>query len=68
MKNLSLLPPKEKNEIELDKQAAFFVWKVKNAKAGPDLWITEANKLEDEAERLFFQQSIEKYKSKMGVA
>ncbi|OCH16766.1 MULTISPECIES: DUF3283 family protein [unclassified Aliivibrio] len=68
MKNLSLLPPKEKNEIELDKQAAFFVWKVKNAKAGPDLWKTEENKLEDEAERFFFQQSIEKYKSKMGVA
>ena len=68
MKNLSLLPPQEKNKIELDKQAAFVVWNVKNVKAGPDLWITEANKLEDEAERLFFQQSVEKYKSKMGVA
>ncbi len=54
MNNLSLLPPEEKNKIELDKQAAFFVWKVKNAKAGPELWTIEAEKLEDETERLFF--------------
>lgn len=68
MNNLSLLPPEEKNNIELDKQAAFFVWQVKNAKAGPEIWIIEADKLENEAERAYFQQSIEKYKTKMGVA
>ncbi len=68
MQNLSLLPSEEKNKIELDKQAAFVVWKVKNEKAGPDLWILEAEKIEGVAERLFFQQSIEKYKLIMGVA
>ncbi|HCH3796869.1 TPA: DUF3283 family protein, partial [Vibrio parahaemolyticus] len=34
--NLSLLPPDEKNKIELDKQASFLVWKLREAKSGPE--------------------------------
>ncbi|MDG3086276.1 DUF3283 family protein [Vibrio hannami] len=65
--NLSLLPPEEKNKIELDKQASFLVWKLKQAKAGPDEIISEMDKIKDEHERLWFEQSIEKYKRVMGV-
>lgn len=32
--NLSLLPSEEKNEVEIDKQASFLVWKIKQAQAG----------------------------------
>ncbi|WED23569.1 DUF3283 family protein [Vibrio sp. JC009] len=66
--NLSLLPPEEKNRIELDKQASFLVWKLKEAKAGPDELITEADKIRNESEKEFFEQAIEKYKRIMGVA
>jgi hypothetical protein len=65
--NLSLLPPDEKNRIELDKQAAYAVWQVKNGKAGYELFALEAGKISHEHECEFFKQSIEKYKRKMGV-
>jgi hypothetical protein len=60
--NLSLLPPDEKNKIELDKQASFLVWKMKQAKAGPDEITAALNKIRDEQEQAWFQQSVEKYK------
>lgn len=65
--NLSLLPAKEKNRIELDKQAAYAVWKVKNSKAGYEVFATEANKISDEDDQGFYNQAVEKYKRKMGV-
>ncbi len=65
--NLSLLPADEKNKVELDKQASFFVWRVKQAQAGADIFITEAEKIKNAEEREFFQQAIEKYKRIMGV-
>ncbi|MBL4829812.1 MAG: DUF3283 family protein [Aliivibrio sp.] len=65
--NLSLLPAEEKNRIELDKQAAYAVWQVKNGKAGYELFSLEAGKLTVENECEFFKQSVEKYKRKMGV-
>ncbi|MEF1230207.1 DUF3283 family protein, partial [Vibrio fortis] len=43
--NLSLLPPDEKNKIELDKQASFLVWQLKQAKCGPEAIVEEAMKL-----------------------
>ncbi|MFH0258142.1 DUF3283 family protein [Vibrio rumoiensis] len=66
--NLSLLPPTEKNKIELDKQASYAVWQLKQAKAGPELLLTEAEKIRNEDERTFFEQAVQKYKRIMGVA
>ncbi|MDN3697255.1 MULTISPECIES: DUF3283 family protein [Vibrio] len=66
--NLSLLPPDEKNKIELDKQASFLVWKLKQAKAGPEAITEQANKIVDEQEKVWFAQSVDKYKRVMGVA
>lgn len=66
--NLSNLPADEKNLIELDKQASFLVWKLKQAKAGPEEIVEQRNKLASEQEIQSFDQSIEKYKRVMGVA
>ncbi|WP_299694362.1 DUF3283 family protein [uncultured Vibrio sp.] len=66
--NLSLLPPSEKNKIELDKQASFLVWKLKQAKCGPEAIVEQAMKLGDPEEKAWFEQSVEKYKRVMGVA
>ncbi len=66
--NLSLLPADEKNKIELDKQASFLVWKMKEAKAGPDEIDMAAAKIVDDSEREWFLQSVSKYKRVMGVA
>ena len=66
--NLSLLPADEKNKVELDKQASFLVWKLREAKSGPEEITQQANQLVDEAERTWFMQSVEKYKRIMGIA
>ncbi|WP_070968821.1 DUF3283 family protein [Vibrio sonorensis] len=66
--NLSLLPADEKNRIELDKQASFLVWKMREAKAGPEELEQEAAKIRDEQALNDFWQSVEKYKRMMGVA
>ncbi|WP_047042480.1 DUF3283 family protein [Vibrio mexicanus] len=65
--NLSLLPADEKNKIELDKQASFLVWKLREAKGGPEEITEQLNKITDEQERIWFAQCIEKYKRVMGV-
>ncbi len=65
--NLSLMPANEKNRIELDKQASFLVWKLKKAKAGPEVIDVQLRKLIDETQREWFIQSIDKYKRIMGV-
>lgn len=66
--NLSLLPSIEKNKIELDKQASYAVWQLKQAKVGPEWLLTEAEKIRHEDERIFFEQAVQKYKRIMGVA
>ncbi|EJS2609155.1 DUF3283 family protein [Vibrio alginolyticus] len=66
--NLSLLPPDEKNKIELDKQASFLVWKLREDKSGPEAIEEQLSKINDADEKAFFQQSVEKYKRVMGVA
>ncbi len=43
--NLSLLPPDEKNKVELDKQASFLVWKLKEAKSGPEVIDEQLSKI-----------------------
>lgn len=66
MHNLSLLSDAEKNRIELDKQAAYAVWKVSNAKAGTEVFSELLNNIVDD-EREFFEQAVVKYKAQMGV-
>lgn len=65
--NLSLLPAEEKNKIEIDKQASFLVWQMKQAKVGPDEQYTQREKLKTIEEKEWFEQSVEKYKRVMGV-
>ncbi|EEX94785.1 hypothetical protein VIOR3934_05694 [Vibrio orientalis CIP 102891 = ATCC 33934] len=66
--NLSTLPANEKNKIELDKQASFLVWKLREAKAVPDEIDQQAAKIVDDAEKASFLESVDKYKRVMGVA
>ena len=66
--NLSTLPANEKNKIELDKQASFLVWKLREAKAVPDEIDQQAAKIVDDAEKASFLDSVDKYKRVMGVA
>ncbi len=66
--NLSNLPADEKNKVELDKQASFLVWKLKQAKAGPEEITEQRNKIGLEHEQLWFDQCVEKYKRMMNVA
>ncbi len=66
--NLSLLTAEEKNKIEIDKQASYFVWQLRQSKVRPEEMFTQRNKLKNDAEKLYFEQSVEKYKQLMGVA
>ncbi|GAL09588.1 hypothetical protein JCM19233_565 [Vibrio astriarenae] len=65
--NLSLLPSDEKNTIELDKQASFIVWKVKNGKGTFEEVQTQLDKLTNPAEKEVFQSSVMKYRQMMGL-
>ncbi|MFC3023632.1 DUF3283 family protein [Vibrio zhugei] len=66
--NLAQLDPKEKNKIELDKQASFIVWKIKQGKSGPDAITQQLKSIRHDDEKQWFQQSVDKYKRVMGVA
>ncbi|WEM45022.1 DUF3283 family protein (plasmid) [Photobacterium sp. DA100] len=68
MHNLTLLSEAEKNRVELDKQAAYSVWQVKNGKKGYEVFAEVAGNIDDDDEREFFEQAVAKYKIKMGVA
>ncbi|MGL6261954.1 DUF3283 family protein [Vibrio sp. WXL103] len=65
--NLSLLPHSEKNLIELDKQASFIVWKVKNGKGTFEEVQAQLSKLSDPTEQEAFQASVSKYRQMMGL-
>ncbi|KKC98060.1 MULTISPECIES: DUF3283 family protein [Photobacterium] len=67
MHNLSLLSAAEKNRIELDKQAAYAVWQLKNGKAGPEVFLNQAQSISDDDERAFYEKAVEKYKNQMGI-
>jgi len=67
MHNLSLLSAAEKNRIELDKQAAYAVWQLKNGKAGPEVFLNQAQSISDDDERTFYEKAVEKYKNQMGI-
>lgn len=65
--NLALLDVNEKNKIELDKQASFLVWKMKQAKGGPEEITKQLTSLTSDEDKEWFQQSVDKYKRVMGV-
>lgn len=65
--NLALLDVNEKNKIELDKQASFLIWKMKQAKGGPEEITKQLASLSSEQDKEWFQQSVDKYKRVMGV-
>jgi len=67
MQNLSLLSQTERNRIELDKQAAYTVWKVKNAKAGYEAFAELSNNISDDDDRDLFERAVSKYKVLMGL-
>ncbi|WP_299018353.1 DUF3283 family protein [uncultured Photobacterium sp.] len=68
MHNLTLLSQVEKNRIELDKQAAYAVWQIKNAKRGYEVIAELSNNIDDDDAREFFDNAVTKYKTQMGVA
>ncbi|MBM7034931.1 pyridoxamine 5-phosphate oxidase [Vibrio sp. qd031] len=64
--NLSLLPADEKNAIELDKQASYIVWQIKNGKVGNEALRDAQQKLSPQQSAIF-DSSVSKYKSMLGV-
>jgi Protein of unknown function (DUF3283). len=60
--NLANLPADEKQKIELDKQAAYAVWKVVNNQAPLSLYEQEANVLVD-WQRAVYLSSVDKYRA-----
>ncbi|WP_305462499.1 DUF3283 family protein [Photobacterium leiognathi] len=67
MHNLTLLSDGERTRIELDKQVAYTVWKVRNGKVGYEAFAELINNIEDDDERDFCEKSLSKYKMQMGV-
>ncbi|PKF50737.1 DUF3283 family protein [Enterovibrio nigricans] len=65
--NLALLPPVDKQKIELDKQASYAVWQVKNSLADRSTLSAQAKAMSDEDERAHFINCVEKYSKKMGL-
>ncbi|MDR9828210.1 DUF3283 family protein [Vibrio sp. FNV 38] len=65
--NLSLLEHRAKNIIELDKQASYIVWKVKNGKGTFEEVQVQLDKLTDTTEQEAFQASVMKYRQMMGL-
>ncbi|ODP96149.1 hypothetical protein BGL48_03445 [Salinivibrio sp. SS3] len=60
--NLANLPADEKQKIELDKQAAYAVWKVVNNQAPQTLYQQGASALVD-WQREVYLASVEKYRA-----
>ncbi|MCE2570304.1 DUF3283 family protein [Motilimonas eburnea] len=60
--NLALLPSDEKQAIEIDKQAAYDVWKVKNGQE-PDFYLEQQKAKFSDADQLaIYTESVERYK------
>jgi hypothetical protein len=65
--NLAELSAEERTKIELDKQAAFIIWQIKQGQVSFDAITQAQGKLRSEQELMWFQQSIDDYKQIMGV-
>lgn len=66
--NLANKSSEERLRIELDKQASFMVWQLKEGKIAVDEISNKIRMLRTEQEIDWFQQSIEEYKKIMGVS
>jgi hypothetical protein len=64
MQNLALLTETERNVIEYDKQAAYWVWKVAHGQLTLDSLSEFANAIRDETCRSNFLASVKKYQRK----
>ncbi|MFO6423506.1 DUF3283 family protein [Motilimonas sp. KMU-193] len=61
--NLALLPSDEKQAIEIDKQAAYDVWKVKNGEE-PEFYLEQQKaKFSDPNQLEIYTQAVENYKA-----
>lgn len=65
--NLALLAADEKQRIELDKQASYAVWKIKNGFADKRILAQQAQAIMDENERAHFIDSVNKFSQKNGI-
>ncbi|MBE1273475.1 DUF3283 family protein [Enterovibrio baiacu] len=65
--NLALLPADEKQMIELDKQASYAVWQVKNGVAERGILAQQAQAQTEDAMREHFEHCVEKYSKMMGL-
>ncbi|MEI8609738.1 DUF3283 family protein [Enterovibrio norvegicus] len=65
--NLALLPPDEKQMIELDKQASYAVWQVKNGVAERGILLQQAQAQTEDSMREHFEHCVEKYSKIMGL-
>lgn len=65
--NLAELDAKQKNRVELDKQAAFFVWQLKHSAIGPDVINKYSQALRSDDDKSCFEQSVNKYKKQMNM-
>ncbi|WP_413112374.1 DUF3283 family protein [Thaumasiovibrio sp. DFM-14] len=63
--NLCDLSAEQKNNIELDKQAAYIVWQMKQGKAGNEAVRAQLDKLSKPDDQALFKAAIEKYQLKM---
>lgn len=63
--NLALLPPDEKQRIELEKQAAYVVWQIKHSFTNQAALSDQIAAIGDEAQRVHFIACVNKYASKM---
>ncbi|PCS23084.1 DUF3283 family protein [Candidatus Enterovibrio escicola] len=65
--NLVLLPPDEKQKIEIDKQASFAVWQVKKGTENRQFLFNQTQAQTVGEMRAYFQQCVEKYSQIMGI-
>lgn len=61
MHNLALLTEDERNRIEYDKQAAYWVWQVAHGQRPLDSLNEQANAIRDARCREYFLASVKKY-------
>nr|WP_086940004.1 DUF3283 family protein [Thaumasiovibrio occultus] len=63
--NLCQLSDAERTAIELDKQAAFVVWKIKQGKAGNDEVMRQLDSLSTPEQKARFQEAVDKYHARI---
>ena len=67
MYNLALLAPENKKSIELEKQASFSIWKIKNGFSDKRSLERDIDAIRDENERNLFSTFLEKHERMMGI-